>query len=305
MLADPKAQALGSRFAGQWLRLQDLDRIEPDVRLEPDFHQQLADAMRLETELFFNNLVEEDRSVLDLFTADYTFVNERLAGHYGITGVNGEEFRRVTYSDDTRRGVLGHASILTLTSHAGRTSPVLRGKWVMEVLLGTPPPPPPPSVPELEEVEAVADGRVLTTRELLEQHRANPACNSCHQVIDPIGLALDNFGVTGKWRIRESGNPLDTRGELYDGTPIEGPAGLRQALLNRPIPLIRTFTENLFAYALGRRVEHFDQPAVREIARSAEADGYRMSAFILGVVKSDAFRMQRAGAAEQQGVQDQ
>ncbi len=305
MLADPKAEALGSRFAGQWLRLQDLDRIEPDVRLEPDFHQQLADAMRLETELFFNNLVREDLSVLDLFTADYTFVNERLANHYGFTGVNGEEFRRVTYSDDTRRGVLGHASILTLTSHAGRTSPVLRGKWVMEVLLGSPPPPPPPSVPELEEVEAVADGRMLTTRELLEQHRANPACNSCHQVIDPIGLALDNFGVTGKWRIRESGNPLDTRGELYDGTPIEGPADLRQALLNRPIPLIRTFTENLFAYALGRRVEHFDQPTVREIAKSAEADGHRVSSFILGVVKSDAFRMQRADAAEQQGAQDQ
>ncbi len=299
MLADAKAEALGSRFAGQWLRLQDLDRIEPDVRLEPDFHQQLADAMRLETELFFNYLVREDRSVLDLYTADYTFVNERLAKHYGIPGVNGEQFRRVTYSDDTRRGVLGHASILTLTSHAGRTSPVLRGKWVMEVLLGTPPPPPPPSVPELEEVEAVADGRMLTTRELLEQHRANPTCNSCHQVIDPIGLALDNFGVTGKWRIRESGNPLDTRGELYDGTPIEGPGDLRRALLSRPVPLIRTFTENLFAYALGRRIEHFDQPAVREIAKTAEADEYRMSAFILGVVKSDAFRMQRTAAAEQ------
>ena len=305
MLADPKAEALGPRFAGQWLRLQDLDRIEPDVRLEPDFHQQLADAMRLETELFFNNLVREDRSVLDLYTANYTFVNERLAKHYGIPGVSGEQFRRVTYSGDTRRGVLGHASILTLTSHAGRTSPVLRGKWVMEVLLGTPPPPPPPSVPELEEVEAVANGRMLTTRELMEQHRSNPTCNSCHQVIDPIGLALDNFGVTGKWRIRESGNPLDTRGELYDGTPIEGPGDLRRALLGRPIPLVRTFTENLFAYALGRRVEHFDQPAVRKIARTAEADGYRMSAFILGVAKSDAFRMQRAAPAEQQGAQDQ
>ena len=300
MLADPKADALGPRFAGQWLRLQDLDGVHPDVRLQPDFHQQLADAMRHETELFFNNLVRDDRSVLDLYDADYTFVNERLARHYGITGVTGELFRRVTYSDDTRRGVLGHASILTLTSHAGRTSPVLRGKWVMEVLLGTPPPPPPPGVPDLEEVEDAADGRALTTRERMEKHRANPTCNSCHRFMDPIGLALDNFGVTGKWRTRENGSLLDTRGELYDGTPIAGPADLRRALLNRPIPLIRTFTENLFAYALGRRVEHFDQPTVRAIARAAEADGYRMSAFILGVVKSDAFRMQRVNAVAQQ-----
>ena len=305
MLADPKAEALGPRFAGQWLRLQDLDRIHPDVRLEPDFHQQLADAMRLETELFFNHLVREDRSVLDLYTADYTFVNERLAKHYGIRGVNGEAFRQVTYADETRRGVLGHASILTLTSHAGRTSPVLRGKWVMEVFLGTPPPPPPPGVPELEEVEAVSEGRTLTTRELMEQHRANPTCNSCHQVIDPIGLALDNFGVTGKWRTRESGNPLDTRGELYDGTPIAGPADLRRALLDRPIPLVRTFTENLFAYALGRRIEHFDQPTVREIVRNAESNGYPVSEFILGIVKSDAFRMQRVGAAIEQSEPDQ
>ena len=305
MLADPKAEALGPRFAGQWLRLQDLDKIHPDVRLQPDFHQQLADAMRRETELFFNSLVRDDRSVLDLYAADYTFVNERLAKHYGIPGVSGEHFRRVNYPDDTRRGVLGHASILTMTSHAGRTSPVLRGKWVMEVLLGTPPPPPPPGIPDLEEVDEAAGGRMLTTRERMEQHRASPTCNSCHRFMDPIGLALDNFGVTGKWRTRENGSPLDTRGELYDGTPITGPADLRRALLNRPIPLIRTFTENLFAYALGRRVEHFDQPTVRAIARAAEADDYRMSAFILGVVKSDAFRMQRANVVAQQGPEGQ
>ena len=301
MLADPKADALGPRFAGQWLRLQDLDKVHPDVRLQPDFHQQLADAMRRETEIFFNSLVRDDRSVLDLYAADYTFVNERLAKHYGMPGVSGEQFRRVTYNDDTRRGLLGHAGILTLTSHAGRTSPVLRGKWVMEVLLGTPPPPPPPGIPDLEEIAAATDGRVLTTRERMEQHRASTTCNSCHRFMDPIGLALDNFGVTGKWRTRESGSVLDTRGELYDGTPIAGPADLRRALLNRPIPLIRTFTENLLAYALGRRVEHFDQPTVRAIARAAEADGYRMSVFILGVVNSDAFRMQRANAVEQAG----
>jgi len=305
MLADPKTDALGPRFAGQWLRLQDLDKVHPDVRLQPDFHQQLADAMQRETEIFFNSLIRDDRSVLDLYNADYTFLNERLARHYGIAGVTGEAFRRVTYPDDTRRGVLGHASILTLTSHAGRTSPVLRGKWVMEVLMGTPPPPPPPGVPPLEEVEDVDDGRMLTTRELMEQHRANPTCNSCHRFIDPIGLALDNFGVTGKWRTRENGNPLDTRGELYDGTPIAGPVDLRRALLNRPIPLVRTFTENFFAYALGRRVEHFDQPTVRAIARAAEADGYRMSSFILGIVKSDAFRRQRASAPSEQGAQGQ
>jgi len=301
MLADPKVEALGPRFAGQWLRLQDLDKVHPDVRLQPDFHQQLANAMRRETELFFINLVKEDRSMFDLYDADYTFVNERLARHYGIPGVSGEQFQRVTYLDDTRRGVLGHASILTLTSHAGRTSPVLRGKWVMEVLLGTPPPPPPPGVPPLEETDESSDGRMLTTRERMEKHRASPTCNACHRFMDPIGLSLDAFGVTGKWRTRDNGNPLDTRGELYDGTPITGPADLRQALLKRPIPLVRTFTENLLAYALGRRVEYFDQPTVRAIARAAEADGYRISAFVLGIVRSDAFQMQQANAVVQQG----
>jgi hypothetical protein len=305
MLADPKVEALGPRFAGQWLRLQDLDKVHPDVRLQPDFHQQLAEAMRRETEFFFINLVKEDRSVFDLYDADYTFVNERLARHYGMPGISGERFQRVTYPDDTRRGVLGHASILTMTSHAARTSPVLRGKWVMEVLLGTPPPPPPPGIPPLDEVEESADGRMLTTRERMEGHRASTTCNSCHRFMDPIGLSLDAFGVTGKWRTRDNGNPLDTRGELYDGTPVTGPADLRRAMMNRPIPLIRTFTENLLAYALGRRVEYFDQPTVRRIVRAAEADGYRVSAFILGIVQSDAFRMQRTNAVVQLGSQGQ
>ncbi|NIP59322.1 MAG: DUF1588 domain-containing protein, partial [Gemmatimonadetes bacterium] len=230
-----------------------------------------------------------------------TFVNERLARHYGIPGVVGEEFRRVELTDERRRGLLGHGSILVLTSHANRTSPVLRGKWVMEVLLGTPPPPPPPGVPDLEQTEGSKDGRMLTTRERMEMHRANPACASCHRFMDPIGLALDNFDVTGKWRIRENGMPLDTRGEMYDGTPVESPSDLRRALLKRPIPLVRTFTENLMAYALGRRVEYFDKPAVRAIAREAEADEYRISSFILGVVESDAFQKKRAEvAAEEQ-----
>ncbi|MDH3269928.1 MAG: DUF1592 domain-containing protein [Gemmatimonadota bacterium] len=293
MLADPRAEALGTRFASQWLRLQDLDKVHPDSYWFPDFDQQLADAMRRETELFFTDLVRRDGSVFDLYQADYTFVNERLAAHYGIPGVTGRAFRRVEYPDARRRGVLGHGSVLTLTSHADRTSPVLRGKWVMEVLMGTPPPPPPPGVPDLEETDAASEGRTLTTRERMEAHRANPTCNSCHRFIDPIGLALDAFDVTGRWRIREHGNPLDTRGELYDGTSIDSPSALVDALLKRPEPLMRTFTQNLMAYALGRRVEYYDQPTIRAIVRNAASEGYGISAFIRGVATSDAFRMQR------------
>jgi len=298
MLADPRAEALGPRFAGQWLRLQDLDKVHPDAFWFPDFDQQLADAMRRETELFFVDLVRQDESVLKLFDASWTFVNERLARHYGLPGVVGERFRRVEYPDATRRGLLGHGAILVLTSHANRTSPVLRGKWVMEVLLGAPPPPPPPGVPDLEETEGAADGRFLTTRQRMEMHRKDPVCRSCHQFMDPIGLALDNFDVTGKWRIRENGMALDTRGQLYDGTPVQNPEDLRTALLARPIPLIRTFTSNLMAYALGRRMEYTDGPAIRAVASQAEKQGYRMSAFILGVVKSDAFRMKREAMAD-------
>ena len=301
MLADPRSEALGTRFAAQWLRLEDLEKVHPDRLMYPDFHQQLADAMRRETELFFYSLVREDRSVFDLFSGDYTYVNERLARHYGIPGVTGSHFRRVELADDRRRGLLGHGSVLTLTSHANRTSPVLRGKWVMEVLLGTPPPPPPPGVPDLEQTEGSRGGRMLTTRERMEMHRASPVCSSCHKFMDPIGLALDNFDVTGKWRIRENGMPLDTQGELYDGTPVTSPSDLRQALLVRPIPLVRTFTENLMAYALGRRVEYYDKPTVRAIARDAEENDYRISSFVLGVVKSPAFRMSRVERVVEDG----
>ena len=303
MLADPRAEALGTRFAAQWLRLQDLEKINPDVRLQPDFYQQLRQSMLRETELFFYNLVREDRSVFDLYSADYTFVDERLARHYGIADVAGDHFRRANYPDDRRRGLFGHGSILTLTSHAGRTSPVLRGKWVMEVLLGTPPPPPPPGVPDLEETEESEGGRMLTTRERMAMHAANPVCNACHQFMDPIGLALDNFGVSGKWRIRENGMPLDTRGTFYDTTPVSTPAELQQALLKRPEPLIRTFTANLMAYALGRRVEYYDQPRIRAIVREAEQQDYRISAFIRGVIESDAFQMSgpEPAVAESQG----
>ena len=306
MLADPRIEALGPRFAGQWLQLQDLDKINPDVRFYPDFHEQLRDAMWTETETFFNYVVRENRSLMELYTADYTFLNERLAKHYGIEGVRGEDFRRVSYPDDRRKGIFGHGSILTLTSVAGRTSPVLRGKWVMIAVLGTPPPPPPPGVPDLEETEGNEGTRQLTTRERMEKHRSNAICAGCHRFMDPIGLSLDNFDVTGKWRIREFGMPLDTRGELYDGTPVTSPNDLVNALMDRPIPVVRNFTKNLLAYALGRRAEYYDQPTIRAISAAAEAEDYRISSFIHGVVQSDAFRMKRAVdvvAAEATGAQ--
>ena len=291
MLTDARSEALATRFAAQWLRLQDIEKIHPNVRTYPDFDEQLKAAMLRETELFFHTLVQEDRSVLELLNADYTFVNERLARHYGLPTVTGTRFRKVPYTDETRRGLLGHGSILTLTSHADRTSPVLRGKWVMEVLLGSPPPPPPADVPDLEETAAADGGRLLSVRERMEEHRSNPACSSCHRMMDPLGLALENFDVTGAWRIKDNDVPIDAAGELYDGTPVSGPADLRQALLNRSTPVIRTFTENLMAYALGRRLEYYDMPTVRHIVREATADDNRMSAFILGIVKSPAFRM--------------
>ena len=296
MLRDPRASALSTRFAGQWFRLQDLEKIQPDVRVNPDFDEPLKRAMLRETEAFFDNLVREDRSILDLYTADYTFVNERLARHYGIPDVAGDHFRRVRQVDAERRGILGHGSMLTLTSHAGRTSPVLRGKWVMEVLMGTPPPPPPPDIPELEE-EAVEDGRLLTVRERLEMHAASPTCNSCHRMIDPIGLALENYDVSGAWRIRDGGVPIDAASDFYDGTPISTPSELRAALLKRPEPLVRTFTENLMAYAVGRGMDYRDMPAVRRIVRDAAGEDYRVSAFIVGVARSDAFLMKAAPAA--------
>ena len=298
MLADERSSSLSTRFAHLWLRLQDLAKVQPDAFWFPNYSAQLADAMKRETELFFDNLVREDRSVLELFNADYTFVNERLAQHYGISGVVGEDFVRVSYPDDRRQGILGHGSMLVQTSLGNRTSPVLRGKWVMEVLLGTPPPPPPPGVPDLEETSGTNEGRVLTTSERMKAHRTNPMCASCHNLIDPIGLALDNFDVTGQWRIRENGMPLDTRGTFYDGTEISDPSDLADVLLSRPIPLVRHFTSNLMTYALGRRLEYQDQPTVRRIARQAEASGYRLSSFVLGVVQSDAFRMKQAVSTE-------
>src|SRR5262245_39633522 len=294
LLADRRSEALSPRFASQWLRLQDLDQIFPDYLLYPQYDETLARAMTRETELFFDSLVREDRGVLDLFNADYTFVNERLAKHYGIPNITGSAFRRVP-APEHRHGILGQGSILTLTSVADRTSPVLRGKWVMDVLFGTPPPPPPPNVPALDDsVKAETGGKRLTTRERMEEHRKNPSCNSCHRVIDPLGLALENFDVTGAWRIKDNEAPIDSVGDLYDGTKMNGPDGLREALLKHSDMVLRSFTENLLTYAIGRRVEYSDMPAVRAIIRDAGKHEYRLSSFILGVVNSGAFRMAKA-----------
>jgi hypothetical protein len=294
MLADPRAAALATRFAAQWLRLQDLDKIHPDALLYPNYDATLADAMRRETELLFEHIVRADRDVLELLTADYTFVDGRLAKHYGIRTVSGPQFQRVTLADPNRRGILGHGSILTMTSVADRTSPVLRGKWVLETLFGAPPPPPPDDVPDLEETRSAKEGRLLSVRERLEAHRDNPSCRSCHKAIDPLGLALETFDVTGAWRIKDNGVAVDPTGELYDGSKLDGPIALRAALLKHREVVMRTLTENLMAYGLGRRLEHYDMPAVRGIVRDASGSGNRFSSFVLGIVKSPAFQMSRA-----------
>ncbi|HET9705167.1 MAG TPA: DUF1592 domain-containing protein [Vicinamibacterales bacterium] len=304
MLADPKSEALATRFASQWLRLQDLDKIFPDYLLYPQYDDTLAAAMKRETELFFDSIVREDRSIIDLVTADYSFVNERLAKHYGIPNVNGRAFQRVTLPEP-RRGLLGQGSILTLTSVADRTSPVQRGKWVMEVLLASPPPPPPPNVPTLDDsVKATEGGKMLSTRERMEQHRANPQCNSCHRVIDPLGLALENFDVTGAYRIKDNEVPVDVVGDLYDGTKMEGPAGLRNALLKHQDMFLTGFTESLMTYALGRRVEWTDMPAIRIIVRDAGKKNHKLSAYVLGIVNSSAFKMGVAAEKDEKRAAD-
>ena len=289
MLADPRAQALVTNFAGQWLSLRNAAAVQPDEDLFPDFGEDLRQGFRRETEMLFDAILREDRSVVELLSADYTFLNERLAVHYGIPNVRGSHFRRVVLDDPGRGGLLGHGSILTVTSHANRTSPVVRGKWVLENILGTPPPPPPADVPALE---ATTAGRTLTMREAMEQHRANPVCASCHRVMDPLGLALEPFDAIGRWRTpNETRVPMDLTGVLPDGTVFDGPAGLRAALLAHPERFVTTVTEKLLTYAVGRGVEYYDAPAVRAITRGAAEDDYRLTTLILGVVKSPPFRM--------------
>ena len=288
MLADPRASALVENFAGQWLYLRNLANTNPDPPTFPDFDDNLRRALQRETELFFESVMAEDRSILDLLTADYTFLNERLARHYGIPGIYGDRFRRVAVTDDARRGILGHGSLLTVTSYATRTSPVLRGKWILENLLGSPPPPPPPDVPDLEDTGS-AEG--LSIRARLEQHRANPACAACHARMDPYGFGLENFDAIGRWRSTTGGETIDASDVLPDGTRFDGPSELRDAILRRPGSFVETFTRKLLTYAVGRGMEYYDAPAVRRIVRVAAEENYRFSAIVDAVVTSDVFRM--------------
>jgi len=295
MLQDGRARALVTNFASQWLYLRNVPAVYPDADLFPHVGEALRQAMRRETELFVESIFDGDRNVLELLTADYTFVNERLARHYEIPHVYGSHFRRVSLDrlpNDARRGLLGHASILAVTAYPNRTSPVLRGKWVLENLLGTPPADPPPDVPSLE--ETTDDGTVLSMREATERHRANPVCASCHRLMDPPGFALEQFDAVGRFRTHTAANtPIDATGELPDGTRFDGASGLRDALVSKPGRFVGTLTEKLMTYALGRGLEHYDAPSVRRILRDAADDDFRFSSIILGIVKSPPFRMRR------------
>jgi hypothetical protein len=288
MLSDPRSQALVDNLAGQWLLLRELEDVAPGTK---EFDGDLRYAFRRETELLFETIVREDRSILDLIDADYTFVDERLARHYGIPNVRGSRFRRVPTTGSARRGLLGHGSFLTVTSAANRTSPVKRGKWVLENLLGAPVPQPPPGVEtNLTETPGAA---ASSMRQRLERHRASPTCAACHNVMDPVGFSLEPFDLIGKWRDADGGIPVDATGRLADGTALDGPAGLRAALLDRRDAVASTAAEKLLTYALGRRVEHFDMPAVRRIVRDAAPGGYRFSALVAGIVHSAPFQMKR------------
>jgi len=293
MLADPCSQALIENFISQWLGLPRLAGVSPDPKAFPDFDENLRQALTQETLLFAESIARENRSILEFFRADYTFLNERLARHYGIPNVYGSEMRRVALADESRRGLLGQGSVLTVTSYANRTAPTLRGKWVLDNLLGTPPPPPPPNVPSLREPDGQS-GRVLTMRERMEQHRVNPVCATCHNLMDPLGFALDNFDAVGRWRTAERTTPIDPSGVLPDGTKFQGPAELRQILLARYDPFVRTFTEKLLMYALGRGLESYDAPVVRQILREAAPGDYRWSSLINGIVQSTPFQMRRS-----------
>jgi len=289
MIADERSDSLMTGFAGQWLQLRNLDKVTPDLLMFPDFDDNVRQALRRETELFFTSIVRDNRSVLDLLDADYTFVNERLARHYGIPDVYGSQFRRVTLTDPNRRGLLGQGSFLSLTAAANRTSPVLRGKFVISNFLNTPPLPPPPNVPALE--ESAAKDRPTTVREQLELHRANPVCGSCHRNIDPVGFALENFNAVGKWQTTtKDGLKIDSAGVLADRTPVDGPVALRKALLARPEVFVGTVTEKLMIYALGRGLEPVDMPVVRSIVKDAAKNHYAMQSIILGIVESSPFQ---------------
>jgi hypothetical protein len=299
MLADAKSQRLVSNFAGQWLYLRNLTNHQPNSMMFPDFDDNLRQAFRREAELFFDSIVHEDRNVLDLMTADYTFVDERLARHYGIPNVYGSRFRRVTVTDEARKGLLGKGAILMVTSHATRTSPVVRGKWILDNILNAPPPPPPGVVPPLPETED--SGQVLSMRQRMEAHRKNPTCANCHRLFDPIGLAMENFDAVGRWRLRDGGSlgvPIDASGELLDGTKVDGVVSLRRALLRQPEMFVDTVVEKMMTFALGRGVAASDMPSVRTIIRDAASREYRFSSLVLGIVKSPSFTMRIKASSE-------
>ncbi len=286
MLADPRSDALVTNFAGQWLYLRELKNQRPESK---DFNENLRQSFRRETELFFGSILREDRNVIDLLNADYTFVDERLARHYGIPNIHGSHFRRVTLTGDDRRGLLGQGSILLVTSVATRTSPVARGKWILENLLGTAPPLPPPNVPPLK--EGAGSTQATSVRQRMEEHRTNPVCAACHKIMDPIGFSLENFDLVGKWRTTDGGVAIDPSSQLVDGTKLNGPASLRQALLSRSDVFVQTLTEKLLTYGVGRALKYYDMPAVRAITRDAARNNYRFSSLVLGIVKSPPFQM--------------
>ena len=292
MLADPRSRSLVDNFANQWLYLRNLSSITPNARLFPDFDDNLRQAFRIETELFFQSILREDRSIMDLLQADYTFLNERLAKHYQVPNVYGSRFRKVSLNpNDHRGGLLRHGSVLTVTSYATRTSPVIRGNWILKNIVGTPAPPPPDDVPALEDNSV---DQSLPVRERLSVHRANPACASCHDLMDPVGFALENYDAIGRWRTHADGKELDVSGGLPDGQKFVGVDGLERGLLERPELFVSTFTEKLMTFALGRGVEPYDGPAVRKIVHDSELDDYRVSSIIFGIVNSVPFKMRTA-----------
>lgn len=293
MLSDNRSNALVTNFAEQWLYLRNLASITPDMRVFPDFDDNLRQSFRKETDLFFESILREDRSVLDLLRANYSFLNERLARHYGIGGVYGSQFRRVEFAPESMRGgLLRQGSVLTVTSYATRTSPVIRGKWILGNLLGVPPPPPPPAVPALKENAGI--GKTLSMRERMAEHRRNPACAGCHQIMDPVGFALENYDAVGRWRTAEDTKPIDAAGSLPDGSTFQGVEGLQKTLLRRPEAFVTTLTEKLLTYALGRGVEYYDAPEVRRIVRQTRSNDYRFSSVIVGIVSSTPFQMRRS-----------
>ena len=296
MLADGRAAALANNFAGQWLYLRNLASVAPDPNIYPDFDENLTRAFRQETLLLVKDMLQADRPITDLLRADYTFVNERLARHYNIAGVQGSQFRKVVLADANRRGLLGQGSILTVTSYANRTAPTIRGKWILENLLGTPPPPPPPNVPALKDDGGAKS--LLTMRQRMEEHRGNPVCASCHAKMDPLGFALENFDGIGQWRAREGNTAIDSTGALIDGRKFSGPRELQDMLLANPEQFVQTVTEKLLTYALGRGPEYYDAPVVRRIVRNAAAGGHRWSAVLYGIVESAPFQMRRAPGGE-------